>query len=382
MNSFRLSLFKLRAALARWWNSADQGILYALVALFSFGILLLTAASPAAAGRIGVSEYFFITRQLIFLLIAIVCMAITSMLDKKSIRRLAVLGFFINIVLLILVKLYGYEIKGARRWINLLGISVQPSEFIKPCFFVLSGWILSVKFDNKYFPSIAISSILYALVAFLLVIQPDIGMLLLISASWMIQVFVSGMPIIAVMAVIVLGSLALWVAYIFLPHVAHRINTFLSGDISNNYQVSKSILAYEKGGLVGLGPGEGIVKHSLPDSHTDFIFAVAGEEFGSITCMFISFIFAFIVIRTLILLTKEDDHYVVLSALGIISAFAIQAIINMSVTLNLMPTKGMTLPFISYGGSSLVAMAINMGIIISFTRKKVNRYKYNFLEPL
>lgn len=382
MNSFRLSLFRLRAALSRWWNSADQGILYALVALFSFGILLLTAASPAAAGRIGVSEYFFITRQLVFLLIAIVCMAITSMLDKKSIRRLAVLGFFINILLLILVKLYGYEIKGARRWINLLGISVQPSEFIKPCFFVLSGWILSVKFDNKYFPSVAISSILYALVALLLVIQPDIGMLLLISASWMIQVFVSGMPIIAVALAVILGSVALWAAYIFLPHVAHRINTFLSGDISNNYQVSKSILAYEKGGLVGLGPGEGIVKHSLPDSHTDFIFAVAGEEFGSITCMFISFIFAFIVIRTLILLTKEDDHYVVLSAIGIISAFAIQAIINMSVTLNLMPTKGMTLPFISYGGSSLVAMAINMGIIISFTRKKVNKYKYNFLEPL
>jgi cell division protein FtsW len=364
-------------AFVRWWQSMDQGILCALVALFCFGILLVTAASPAASGRIGVNEYFFIIRQIAYSTCAVFCIAFVSMLDKKAIRRLAVAGFIVNVILLILVKFYGNEIKGAKRWINILGISSQPSEFMKPFFFVVSGWILSIKFDNRSFPSVLVSVVLYAIVGILLLIQPDVGMLILISSSWLMQVFVAGMPLIIVFGMMLFSFAGIWLAYMFLPHVAHRINVFLAGDISNNYQVSKSLLAYEKGGLQGLGPGEGVIKHSLPDSHTDFIFAVAGEEFGSITCVIIALVFAFIVVRTLFLIAKEDDYYVTLSSVGIISGFAIQSIINMSVTLNLMPTKGMTLPFISYGGSSIIAMAINMGIILSFTRKKINPYKYD-----
>jgi cell division protein FtsW len=381
-SNFRKSFHKTTAAVLRWWQSMDQSILCALIVLFCFGILLVTAASSAAAGRIGVNEYFFIIRQIIYLAIASVVIIFTSMLDKKLIRRLALIGFIANIALLVLVKFYGYEIKGAKRWINLFGISIQPSEFIKPFFFVLSGWILSTKFENFDFPGVSISLFLYLIIALLLLIQPDVGMLILISSSFLIQVFVSGMPLLIIALMMIVGSFSIWLAYTFLPHVAHRINTFMTGDVSNNYQVSKSLLAYEKGGITGLGPGEGVIKHSLPDSHTDFIFAVAGEEFGSITCMLLAIIFGFIVIRTLVLMIKEEDYYVVLSSVGIISGFAIQSIINMSVTLNLMPTKGMTLPFISYGGSSMIAMAINMGIILSFTRKKINPYKYDFLKSL
>ena len=380
--SLQIAIYKFHSAIVRRIKSTDSGILYSLVALIIFGVLLLTAASPGASARIGVSENFFITRQIMFLLLATVCMTVISMLDRVTIRRLALLGFIFNVLLLVVVKFYGYEIKGAKRWINILGVSLQPSEFIKPFFFVLSGWVLSVKFDNNSFPAVTISFVLYILVALLLLIQPDIGMLLLISSSWMIQIFVCGMPFLVLAISGVVALCAIWLSYIFLPHVAHRINSFLSGDISNNYQVSKSILAYEKGGLGGLGPGEGVIKHSLPDSHTDFIFAVAGEEFGSITCIIIVCLFAFIISRVLFLMTKENDQYVVLSSLGIICSFAMQAVINISVTLNLMPTKGMTLPFISYGGSSMIAMAINMGIILSFTRKKVNPYKYDILKSL
>jgi cell division protein FtsW len=374
----RKYLYKINSSLMNWWQSMDQSLLYALICLFCFSILLVTAASPAAAGRIGLSEYFFIIRQLMYLALASVIIMLISMIDKKTIRRLSVLGFLTSVILLILVKFYGFEIKGAKRWISIFGISIQPSEFIKPFFLVLSGWILSIKFEDRTFPAVSISTILYLIVAFLLLIQPDVGMLILTSASWILQVFISGMPFIIALIIMLIGSAGIWLAYTFLPHVAHRINTFLIGDISNNYQVSKSLLAYEKGGIQGIGPGEGIVKHSLPDSHTDFIFAVAGEEFGSITCMVIALIFCFIVIKTLILTTKQEDYYVALASSGIISQFAIQAIINMSVTLNLMPTKGMTLPFISYGGSSIIAMAINMGIILSFTRKNIKPYQYDF----
>jgi cell division protein FtsW len=381
-STFRKNLYKIIGNVSRWSQSMDQPILCALVALFCFSILLVTAASSAAAGRIGVNEYFFMIRQVVYLAIASVIITFASMLDKKIIRRLSVIGFLINIGLLLLVKLYGYEIKGAKRWINLFGLSMQPSEFIKPFFFVLSGWILSVKFEAKFFPAVTISTCLYLLMAIFLITQPDIGMLRLISISWFLQIFVSGIPWIMIIVMAAFGLSGIWLAYTFLPHVTHRIDTFLFGDISNNYQLSKSILAYKKGGMYGLGPGEGVIKHSLPDSHTDFIFAVAGEEFGSITCMVIACIFGFIVIRTLILMIKEEDPYVIIATVGIISQFAIQAIINMSVTLNLMPTKGMTLPLISYGGSSIISIAIDMGIILSFTRKKINPYKYDLLKSL
>lgn len=375
----RRIFYKLNYFLSNWWQSVDQTILWSLALLFCFGMILVTAASPAIAGRIGIDKSFFIIRQGIYLSLAAIIIIFISMASPITIRRVAILGFCVSIILLLAVKFFGYEIKGAKRWINLLGISIQPSEFTKPFFFILTGWILSVKFEQETFPSVRVTSIFYLIIALFLVTQPDIGTLILVSASYLVQLFIAGMPI-AIIALLMLVSICgLLLAYTFLPHVANRINTFLGSDISNNYQITKSLLAYEKGGIFGLGPAEGIVKYSLPDSHTDFIFAVAAEEFGIIACVIISLIFCAIALRSLLLILKKNDHYIMLSGVGLVTQFVLQAMINMSVTLNLVPTKGMTLPFISYGGSSILAMAISMGVILSFTRKKPKLYTYKEL---
>jgi len=341
-------------------------------------MILVTAASPAIAGRIGIDKSFFIIRQGIYLSLAAGVIIFISMASPITIRRFAILGFCMSIILLLAVKFFGYEIKGAKRWINILGISIQPSEFTKPFFFILTGWILSVKFEQESFPSVRVTSIFYLIIALFLITQPDIGTLILISASYLVQLFIAGMPIAIIALLMLFSSCALLLAYNFLPHVASRINTFLGSDISNNYQITKSLLAYEKGGIFGLGPAEGIVKYSLPDSHTDFIFAVAGEEFGVIACVTISLIFCIIAVRSLLLISRKNDYYIMLTGLGLVTQFVLQAMINMSVTLNLVPTKGMTLPFISYGGSSILAMAISMGVILSFTRKQPKLYTYKF----
>ncbi|AVP87880.1 cell division protein FtsW [Candidatus Phycorickettsia trachydisci] len=374
----RRIFYKLNYFLSNWWQSVDQVILWSLALLFCFGMILVTAASPAIAGRIGIDKSFFIIRQGIYLSLAAAVIIFISMASPITIRRFAILGFCMSIILLLAVKFFGYEIKGAKRWINLLGISIQPSEFTKPFFFILTGWILSVKFEQESFPSVRVTSIFYLIIALFLITQPDIGTLILISASYLVQLFIAGMPIAIIALLMLFSSCGLLLAYNFLPHVASRINTFLGSDISNNYQITKSLLAYEKGGIFGLGPAEGIVKYSLPDSHTDFIFAVAGEEFGVIACITISLIFCIIAVRSLLLISRKNDYYIMLSGLGLVTQFVLQAMINMSVTLNLIPTKGMTLPFISYGGSSILAMAISMGVILSFTRRGPKLYTYKF----
>jgi cell division protein FtsW len=277
--------------------------------------------------------------------------------------------------MLVLVKFYGFEVKGATRWINIGGFSYQPSEFMKPFFAVVTGWILSLHYYEE-FPSFKVCFMLFISVAALLIIQPDFGMLVMVSAVFGIQLFVAGLPIIWLFIAIfasVFGSIG---AYLLLPHVASRINRFLDPVNSENYQVTRSLEAFESGGLYGKGPGEGSVKQFLPDSHTDFIFAVAGEEFGAIICLMIIITFAYIVIRILINLLHEDDKFIQIAAIGIISQFGLQAVINMGVSLNLLPTKGMTLPFISYGGSSTLAISIGMGMLLGLTKRKASLVKY------
>jgi len=273
------------------------------------------------------------------------------------------------------VKFYGYEVKGAVRWINLGGFSMQPSEFIKPFFAVVVGWILSLKFEDE-FPSFLLCSFLYIIIAALLITQPDFGMLVMITAIFGIQVFIAGMPIFWIMLAIISSAFGVTAAYFLLPHVTKRINSFLDPENSENYQVSKSIAAFEHGGLYGRGPGEGAIKQILPDSHTDFIFAVAGEEFGAIICIIVIFTFAFIVVRSLLKLINEEDKFTQFAATGIVAQFGLQSIINIGVTLNVLPTKGMTLPFISYGGSSTLAIAIAMGMLLGFTRTRASLEKY------
>ena len=278
------------------------------------------------------------------------------------------------------MKFFGYEVKGAKRWINIIGFSMQPSEFLKPCFSVMTAWILSMRENN--IPSFSISIFLYSLVAVVLITQPDFGMLIMVTMVWGVQLFVSGLPILWILIAIIGGIIGVFGAYTMLPHVAQRINSFLDPSGSENYQVTKSIAAFENGGLYGRGPGEGSVKQVLPDSHTDFIFAVAGEEFGAVVCLIIAAIFAFIVIRGLVLLVYEEDRFTVLASVGLLSQFGLQSVINMGVTLNLLPTKGMTLPFISYGGSSTLSVAIGMGMLLALTRQhaSLTKYKAQILE--
>lgn len=359
----------------RWWKVIDQQTIIAMVILLAFSLMLVTTASPAVANRIGLTDNYFSSRHLVFLTLAVIIILTFSLLDKKWIRRLAILGFLGSLVMLVLVKFYGFEVKGATRWINIGGFSYQPSEFMKPFFAVVTGWILSLHYHED-FPSFKVCFILFLCVAALLIIQPDFGMLVMVSAVFGIQLFVAGLPIIWLFIAIfasVFGSIG---AYLLLPHVASRINRFLDPVNSENYQVTRSLEAFESGGLYGKGPGEGSVKQFLPDSHTDFIFAVAGEELGAIICLMIIITFAYIVIRMLVNLLHEDDKFIQIAAIGIISQFGLQAVINMGVSLNLLPTKGMTLPFISYGGSSTLAISIGMGMLLGLTKRKASLVKY------
>ena len=364
----------------RWWRGIDQQTVIALGLLFAFSLMLVTTASPAVAMRIGLEESYFSTRQVAYLLIAATVIFTISFMDRYLIKRAAIIGFLLSFILLLLVKFFGYEVKGAKRWINIIGFSMQPSEFLKPCFSVMTAWILSMRENNV--PSFSISIFLYFLVAVVLITQPDFGMLIMVTAVWCVQLFISGLPILWILIAIVGGIMGVFGAYTMLPHVAQRINSFLDPGASENYQVTKSIAAFENGGLYGRGPGEGSVKQVLPDSHTDFMFAVAGEEFGAVVCLIIAAIFAFIVIRGLVMLVYEEDRFTILASVGLLAQFGLQSVINMGVTLNLLPTKGMTLPFISYGGSSTLSVAIGMGMLLALTRQhaSLTKYKLQILE--
>lgn len=363
-----------------WWRGVDQQTIIALGLLFAFSLMLVTTASPAVAHRIGLEATYFSTRHAIYLSSSALLIFAISLADKLTIRRFAIIGFISSFLLLILVKFYGFDVKGARRWINIVGFSMQPSEFIKPFFAIVTAWVFS--FKSKDFPAFTISSILYSLIAIALVTQPDLGMLVMVTSIWGLQLFIAGLPILWIIIAMVAGGIGIISAYKLLPHAAQRINSFLDPANNENYQVSKSLKAFEQGGLYGRGPGEGSVKQVLPDSHADFIFAVAGEEFGAIICLIIAGVFAFIVIRGLIMLLNEDDKFTILASAGILCQFGLQAIINMGVALNLLPTKGMTLPFISYGGSSTLSVGIAIGFLLSLTKRRigVSKYKHQMLE--
>jgi len=370
---------KNNSFIKKWWRSIDQQIIIALIILFSFSLILVTTSGSIIANKLGLDEYHFSSRQMIYLFLASLLIVIFSSFEQKWLKRIAILGFVANLILLILVKFYGYEVKGATRWISIFGISMQPSEFIKPFFAVIVGWLLSLKFEDE-FPSFSICLFLYVLVAVLLILQPDFGMFVMISAVFGIQLFVSGMPLLWIILAFIVSMFGISGAYFFLPHVTKRVNNFLDPDSSENYQVTKSLMAFEHGGMYGIGPGEGSVKQVLPDSHTDFIFAVAGEEFGAIICLIVIGTFAFIVIRSLLKLINENDKFVQFASIGIISQFGLQSIINIGVTLNLLPTKGMTLPFISYGGSSTIAISIGIGMLLGFTKQVTSLTKYKIRD--
>ncbi|MDX1917024.1 MAG: putative peptidoglycan glycosyltransferase FtsW [Rickettsiaceae bacterium] len=370
------NLFKI--LLWKWWRGIDRQFLIAIGILIFFSVLLVTAASGSVAARIGVHEDFFSSRHLVYMVLCVLCIVGVSNLPKESILKLGVILFAVNIILLILVKFYGYEIKGARRWINLAGFSVQPSEFIKPAFAIIVAYIFTTMKNRNL--AFFMTFLIFALVAGLIILQPDLGMVVTIIGIWGAQTFIAGMPIIWMVCGGLIVCIGIFIAYNFLPHVAVRINSFLDPESYENYQVSKSLAAFHTGGLFGKGPGEGVVKSHIPDSHADFIFAVAGEEYGIVICIFISLVFAFIVIKTILSIAKKHDEFSIIVCTGIIGQFGLQSIINMCVALNLLPTKGMTLPFISYGGSATIGAGIGAGILLALSKNDVNFIKYDVLN--
>ena len=360
-------------ALGRWWWTVDRFTLIAVVTLVCIGIVMITAASPSVATRIGLDQFYFVKRQVFFLLISCGLMFGISLLDELQVRRLAVIGFACSIGLMLLLPLFGYEVKGATRWIYIGGLSIQPSEFMKPCFAVVLAWIFSEGLRLPGFPSYRIAMVLYGFVALLLLIQPDIGMTITATVVFMAQFFLAGLPFFWVLLMAVSAVAGIVGAYFCFSHVQKRIDSFLDPSSGDNYQVEKSLEAIQNGGLFGRGPGEGQVKLYLPDSHTDFIFSVAGEEFGVIVCLVIIALFGFIVLRGFSRVWRRRDMFVMLAVVGLLTQFGIQAVINMGVAVNLLPAKGMTLPFMSYGGSSLMATALGMGMVLALTRL---RYGY------
>lgn len=358
--------------LGRWWWTVDRWTLFPLVALIFFGYVLVLAASPAVAERIHQSRDIFILKQVVFLLAAGGGMIGISLLSPRNIRRLAVAGCVIAIAMTFLTLFHGVEIKGARRWIHLPGMQVQPSEFLKPCFAVVTAWLLTEGRRMAGFPGRLAAFAVFGFIALLLKSQPDIGMLSVITAVFLAQMFIEGIN----MAFVGMGAAGMVAAaisaYAFFPHVRSRVTRFLHPEQGDHYQVDMALQAFGNGGLMGRGPGEGRVKDLLPDAHADFVYAVAGEEFGLVICLLILGVFAFVVLRGLLRLLHEQDEFVILAAGGLVTGFGLQAFVNMASSLHLIPTKGMTLPFISYGGSSALSVALGMGMLLALTRRRTH----------
>ncbi|RBO94875.1 putative lipid II flippase FtsW [Pseudochrobactrum asaccharolyticum] len=361
-----------RGPVANWWWTIDRYFLAACLALMGLGILLSYAASPAVAERIGLDSFHFVERQIFFMIPALIAMIGTSFLSRRLVRRFALILLGVSLLLMVAALFFGIEVKGARRWVSLAGISIQPSEFMKPAFVVICAWLFSEQERNGDMPGNLLGMLLFVLVAALLMAQPDFGQTTLTAVSWGAMFFLAGMPWIWIILLGGLAGVGGLSAYLFFPHVAGRIDRFMTGE-GDTFQVDSGREAIISGGWFGQGPGEGTIKRIIPDSHTDFIFSVAAEEYGIILCILIMLLFAFIVIRGLVVAMKERDAFTRLAISGIVILFGFQSIINMAVNLHLMPAKGMTLPFISYGGSSLVAIAVTMGFLLALTRQNPER---------
>ena len=358
------------SVLGRWWWTVDRWTLLAVGTLIGLGYVMMLAASPAVAERLHQSRDVFILKQVVFLAIAGLVVVAVSLLSPRGVRRLALLGCLGALALTAATLIIGVEIKGARRWISVPGMTVQPSEFLKPCFAVVTAWLISEGQRIRHFPGMILAGAVFVLIAMLLKAQPDMGMLAVVAAVFFVQLYIGGLNLLLVG--IGAGSLvaAAAGAYAFFPHVRSRVTRFLNPASGDSYQVTTALEAFGNGGLLGRGPGEGRVKDSLPDAHSDFVFAVVGEEFGMVLCLIVLGLFGFIVLRGLLRLLQEQDLFIVLASCGLVTSFGLQAFVNMASSLHLIPTKGMTLPFVSYGGSSVLAVALGIGMLLALTRRR------------
>lgn len=358
-----------RSPVAEWWRTVDRWFLSAFLLLIVMGLVLSFAASPAVAERIGAPPMHFVERQFMFMFPAFLTLIIVSFMPPIWVRRMAVILFAIFLTMLFMTLFFGMEVKGSTRWLRVAGLSVQPSEFLKPTFVVVCAWLFSIRETRPELPGNLLGILVFAAVAAILLLQPDLGQTMLIGFTWGLMFFMAGLSWIWIIALVGLAGLGGFLAYLTFDHVTQRIDRFMTGE-GDTFQVDTAIQAIQNGRWLGRGPGEGTVKQVLPDSHTDFVFAVAGEEFGIIVCALIALVFAFIVMRALAFAFGEEDGFKRLAVAGLGANFGFQALINMAVNLHLMPPKGMTLPFISYGGSSLTAVALGMGMMLALSRKR------------
>jgi cell division protein FtsW len=351
----------------RWWWSIDRWLLASIMILIGIGVLLQFSATPPVANRLGIDSYYFVKRQLVFLAPSMVVMFLVSMMEPRLIRRMTLIMLVGMVALMVLTLVTGVEVNGARRWISVMGLRVQPSEFVKPAFAVISAWLISYGIKHPEFHGTKLSMLLCGLICGLLVVQPDVGMTATIVAIWSVQFFLSGAPLRLISAFGALCGAGLTSLYFTMPHVKSRIDRFIHPASGDTYQVDTAAAAFKKGGLLGRGPGEGRIKEIIPDAHTDFIMAVAGEEFGLLISLAIIFLLAFIVLRSIYVMLNSNNSFALLGAAGIVTQFAVQSFINIASTVSLIPSKGMTLPFVSYGGSSLLSLSIAAGILLALT---------------
>ena len=346
--------------LRNWWSSVDRLNFILIISLGFTGLIL----------SFSIDEFFSMNKHTIFFVLSLIFLFILSQFNNKNIRRVSLFAFILLLILIIIIFFLDYEVKGAKRWIQILNFTLQPSEIIKPVFVILSAWCISKSIEDKKF-YLPILFIFFFLLLILIIMQPDLGMTVLISSTFFCQLFVAGLSLFLVfLAFLFIVFISIFSYFIF-DHVQSRINSFLGGiSGSDTYQIDLSIKAFQNGGLLGKGPGQGILKERIPDANTDFIFAVAGEELGLIFCLVIILIILSIIVRTLINVLKVEDTYKIIAISGLICSFGLQCLINIFSSLGLIPTKGMTLPFVSYGGSSMISVSILFGFLLSLTNKK------------
>ena len=361
-----------RSLLADWWFTVDRSLLTAVFVLMGVGIIVSLAASPSVAISKDLATFYFVKRHILNVCIGAVLLLALSNLSPRYIRRIALVLFCACIVAMVYILVAGDEINGARRWVRVAGISIQPSEFAKPAFVVLSAWAFAEYERRRDMPALPVALCLYAVFVTLLLLQPDIGQSLLITFVWGGLFILAGLSFALVALFLALVVVGLGIIYVELPYIQDRVDAFLSPVVGSNSQVERAYNSFKEGGLLGRGPGEGTIKTVLPDAHTDFIFAVIAEEYGAVACLALLALFAFIVFRALIqaiAIENLDTRYAVC---GLALLIAGQTLINMGVNVGLLPAKGMTLPMISAGGSSLIAISITFGMILGLTRRRVS----------
>ena len=359
-----------RTRFANWWWTVDRLMLAAIAVLMMTGIVLSLAASPAVATRIGLDAFYFVNRHALYLAPACLVMIAVSFLNPRQIRRLSLVVFIVCLAMTAATLVYGAEVKGARRWLVLAGINIQPSEFVKPAFVILISWLFAESTRKSDVPANTVALGLLISVVAVLVLQPDFGQTMLIALVWGALFFMAGMRMVWMIGLAGTAAVGLAGAYLMVPHVRARISRFMDPSSGDTYQVSNAIESFVRGSWFGRGPGEGTVKRILPDSHADFVFAVAAEEFGIVLCLALVALFAFVVIRALQHAFRDEDPFTRFATAGLAILFGTQSAINMAVNLHLIPAKGMTLPFISYGGSSMISLAYGMGMLLALTRER------------